>query len=566
MVENCSSKFQLNSMTLEQKIGQFFFPAVFINDTEENIQETERLIREHNLGGLTFFHSRASAATNYEKQIKKASSDLKKGFPDDPSQLSEETKKKVTYNDDSFERLKALIIRFQKCATTPLLMSIDAEWGLAMRVENTPQYPYAITLGALPENKINLVYEVGKQIGLDLKSAGIHYNLAPLADINNNPNNPVIGYRSFGENKEKVARFALEYLRGMNDAGVLGCLKHFPGHGNTSVDSHLGLPILEENLEQLMTNELYPFIEGIEHNVDSIMIGHLAVPALNSGKNTSATLSKSIIETLLRKQLGFEGLVISDALNMHSVSKLFDKKGQLEWEAFNAGNDVLCFAENIAEGIQEILKNANPKRIEESYERLMKCKQKVGILSGDNLPEGEFNFKLTSDINKKIAQNCITKIKDHNSSISIFDAKNRNQLAKLSVYKNTDTAFFKAISIAFPSDEFSIEQENKNAIVLLEKKLEDYDTVIISLFVPKAKPFNNFDIEETVLDFLSVLFKSKRCVLYVFGNPYSLQILPNLENAIGVFEVYQDFIEFQEIAAKQLLGNKECKGTLPVFI
>ncbi len=556
-------------MTLEQKIGQFFFPAVFINDTEENILETERLIREHNLGGLTFFHSRASAATNYEKPTKMATSDLKKGFPDDPRQkidLSEETKKKVTYNDDSFERLKALIIRFQKCATTPLLMSIDAEWGLAMRVENTPQYPYAITMGALPENKIHLVYEVGKQIGLDLKSAGIHYNLAPLADINNNPNNPVIGYRSFGENKEKVARFALEYLRGMNDAGVLGCLKHFPGHGNTSVDSHLGLPILEENLEQLMANELYPFIKGIEHNVDSIMIGHLAVPALNSGKNTSATLSKSIIETLLRKQLGFEGLVISDALNMHSVSKLYDKKGQLEWEAFNAGNDILCFAENIAEGIQEILKNANPKRIEESYDRLMKCKQKVGILSGDNLPEGEFNFKLTSDINKRIAQNCITKIKDHNSSISIFDAKNRNQLAKLSIYKNTDNAFFKAISIALPSDEFSIEQENKNAIVLLENTLKNYDTVIISLFVPKAKPFNNFDIEETVLDFLRVLFKSKRCVLYVFGNPYSLQILPNLENAIGVFEVYQDFIEFQEIAAKQLLGNKECKGTLPVVI
>ncbi|HEU4789350.1 MAG TPA: glycoside hydrolase family 3 N-terminal domain-containing protein, partial [Flavobacterium sp.] len=154
-------------MTLEQKIGQFFFPAVFINDTEENIQETERLIKEHNIGGLTFFHSRASAATNYE------------------------SKKKVEFNDDSFQRLKDLIVRYQKCATTPLLMSIDAEWGLAMRVEKTPQYPYAITLGALPERKIDLVYEVGKQIALDLKSAGIHYNLAPLADINNNPNNPV---------------------------------------------------------------------------------------------------------------------------------------------------------------------------------------------------------------------------------------------------------------------------------------------------------------------------------------------------------------------------------------
>jgi beta-glucosidase-like glycosyl hydrolase len=421
-------------------------------------------------------------------------------------------------------------------------------------------------LGALPENKIHLVYEVGKQIGLDLKSAGIHYNLAPLADINNNPNNPVIGYRSFGENKEKVARFALEYLRGMNEVGVLGCLKHFPGHGNTSVDSHLGLPILEENLEQLMVNELYPFIKGIENTVDSIMIGHLAVPALNSGKETSATLSKPIIETLLRTQLGYDGLVISDALNMHSVSKLYDKKGQLEWEAFNAGNDVLCFAENIAEGIQEILKNASPERIEASFERLMKCKEKAGILTGVTLPEGEFNFETTSEINRKIAKNCITKIKDHNSSITIFDAKNRDKLAKISIYKNIDNAFFRAMAVALPSAEFSIEQENEESIYIAEKSLKDYDTIIISLFVPKAKPFNNFDIEEPVLTFLSKLFKNKNCILYVFGNPYSLQVISNIEKAVAVFEIYQDFVEFQEIAAKQLLGNKECRGTLPVFI
>jgi beta-glucosidase-like glycosyl hydrolase len=445
-------------------------------------------------------------------------------------------------------------------------MSIDAEWGLAMRVEKTPQYPYAITLGALPESKIHLVYEVGKQIGLDLKSAGIHYNLAPLADINNNPNNPVIGYRSFGENKEKVARFALEYLRGMNDVGVLGCLKHFPGHGNTSVDSHLGLPVLEENLEQLMANELYPFIKGIENTVDSIMIGHLAVPALNSGKETSATLSKPIIETLLRKQLGFEGLVISDALNMHSVSKLYDKKGQLEWQAFHAGNDVLCFAENIAEGIQEILKNASPERIEASFDRLMKCKEKAGILSGVTSPEGEFNFETTSEINRKIAKNCITKIKDHNSSVTIFDAKNRDKLAKISIYKNTTNAFFKAMAVALPSAEFSIESGDSEAIHSVEKVLKDFDTVIISLFVPKAKPLNNFDIEEPVLTFLSELFKNKNCILYVFGNPYSLQVIPNIEKAVAVFEMYQDFVEFQEIAAKQLLGNKECRGTLPVVI
>ena len=528
-------------MTLQQKIGQFFFPAVFINDTEDNIQKTERLIRDYNIGGLTFFHSRASAATNYE------------------------TKKKVAYNDDSYERLKELIIRYQNCATTPLLMSIDAEWGLAMRVEKTPQYPYAITLGALPYSEIHLVYEVGKQIGLDLKSAGIHYNLAPLADINNNPNNPVIGYRSFGENKEKVSRFVLEYLRGMNEVGVLGCLKHFPGHGNTSVDSHLGLPVLEETLEQLMENELVPFIKGIENNVDSIMIGHLAVPALNDGKNTSATLSKNIIENLLRKQLGYDGLVISDALNMHSVSKLYNTKGQLEWEAFNAGNDVLCFAENVPEGIQEILKKATPERIEASFNRLMKCKQKVGIIKRTTALEGNFDFGKTSILNRKIADNCITKIKGSACTQIVFDAKKFNKLAKISIYKNTDNTFFKALHPELSSPEFSIVMDD-NSVIELEKKLLDFETILISLFVPKAKPLNNFDMEESVLAFLGNLFSIKKCILYVFGNPYALQVIPNLDKAEGIIQVYQDFVEFQESAARQLLENLECKGTLPVEI
>ena len=533
-------------MTLEQKIGQFFFPAVFINDTEENIQATERLIRECHIGGLTFFHSRASAATNYE------------------------TKKKVVLNDDSFQRLKELIVRYQNCSTTPLLMSIDAEWGLAMRVEKTPQYPYAITLGALPESEKHLVYEVGKQIGLDLKSVGIHYNLAPLADINNNPNNPVIGYRSFGENKEKVAQFALEYLKGMNDVGILGCLKHFPGHGNTNVDSHLGLPVLEETLEELLANELYPFIKGIENSVDSIMIGHLAVPALNEGKDTSATLSKSIIETLLRKQLGYDGLVISDALNMHSVSKLYEKKGQLEWEAFHAGNDVLCFAENVPEGIQEILKNATSERIETSFNRLWKCKQKAGIVDGKlrlpNLSKSDFDFEATSVLNRKIAQNCITKIKDSNNTATVFEAKHKKRLAKLSLYKNVDNVFFKNLSNELPSPEFCYETGGELTLNELEKKLIDYDTIIISLFVPKAKPLNNFDIEESVLQFLGDLFQNKKCVLYVFGNPYALQVVPNLKHALGIIEIYQDFTEFQETAAEQLLENTECKGAIPVKV
>lgn len=527
-------------MTKEQKIGQFFFPAVFINESEEEIQKIEQLIRDYNIGGLTFFHSRASAATNYE------------------------TKKKIVFNDNSYEKLKELVLRYQKCASTPLLMSIDAEWGLAMRVEKTPQYPYAITLGALPKEKKELIYEVGKQIGLDLKSAGIHYNLAPLADINNNPKNPVIGYRSFGDDKEKVSDFALEYIRGMNEVGVLSCLKHFPGHGNTNVDSHLGLPILEENLQQLLSNELVPFIKGIEQNVDSIMIGHLSVPALNGGQNTSATLSKSVIENLLRNQLGFNGLIISDALNMHSVSKLYEKKGQLEWEAFNAGNDILCFAENVPEGIQEILKNASLERMEASYSRIMKCKNKVGIISGNTNPEGSFNFEKTANLNREIAANCITKIKGDSVFNSLSEAKKSNKLAKLSIYKNTENNFFKSLTSDFSSPEFEIRLED--SIAEIEKKIVEFDTILIALFVTKAKPANNFDIENSVLDFLSRLLENKKCILYVFGNPYVLQIFPNIQKAETIIQVYQDLEEFQEVAAQKINQNTEYKGILPVKI
>ena len=527
-------------MTLEQKIGQFFFPAVFINDTEENIQATEALIRKHNIGGLTFFHSRASAATNYE------------------------SKQKVVSYDDSYSKLKELITRYQKCATTPLLMSIDAEWGLAMRIEKTPQYPYAITLGALPETEIRLVYEVGKQIGLDLKAAGIQYNLAPLADINNNPDNPVIGYRSFGQNKEKVALFANAYLKGMTDAGILGCLKHFPGHGNTNVDSHLGLPILNENLEQLMSNELYPFIKGIENKVDSIMIGHLAVPALNEGHNTSATLSKHIIIDLLRNQLGFEGLVISDALNMKSVSDLYQIKGQLEWEAFNAGNDVLCFTDNVVEGIQTILKNATPERIEESFERIWKCKEKVGILNHTNtLPDlntTSVDFSISTNLNRKIAENCLTQVLSDTHPSRIQEANQTNSLAQLSIYND---GFATKVAQSLPAPIFSIIAGNA---IACKETINAYDTIVISLFVPKAKPMNQFEIETEVLQFIGKLLATKNCVLYVFGNPYALQVIPNLALAKEIVMAYQDFEVFQDAAAQQLVHNLPCSGQLPVFI
>lgn len=528
-------------MTLKQKIGQFFFPAVFINDSEEHIQEMESLIKNQHIGGLTFFHSRASAATNYE------------------------SKKKVVFNDDSYQRLKELVTRYQKSAQTPLLISIDAEWGLAMRVEKTPQYPYAITLGALPESKSELVYQVGKQIALDLLSAGIHYNLAPLADINNNPKNPVIGYRSFGESKEKLSHFALEYARGMNDTGVLSCLKHFPGHGNTSIDSHLDLPILNETLSELLDNELFPFIEGIKNNVDSIMIGHLAVPALNDGKNTSATLSQNVIEGLLRKRLGYEGLVISDALNMHSVSKLYPKKGQLEWEAFNAGNDVLCFAENVIEGIEEILKNATPERIEASYNRIIQCKNKVGLLK-NSAARGEMNFEASSRLNTEIAKHSLTIVKDFDADKLVHQPSKKDSLAVVTLCNTRNNAFTAELATKLDFKSIEIKNENSDQALEILEDLDQFETVVLALFLPKAKPANNFDIAPEIVAFISKIMQTKPCIFYLFGNPYSLQNIPNLTSAKGIVQVYQDFDEFQKNAANQLLIGSTTVGSLPINV
>ncbi len=339
-------------LSLKEKVGQFFMPAAFINDTEEEIQQLEDLIREQNVGGLCFFHSRASAATNYEGR------------------------KEIIYNKNSFETLKKLIWRYQSVAKYPLLIAIDAEWGLAMRIENTPQYPYAITLGAVQGNN-ELILEVGRNIAKDCKAAGIHWNLTPVADINNNPDNPVIGYRSFGENRESVTEKALAFAKGMQNEGILTSVKHFPGHGDTATDSHLGLPLIDKSKQELLHNELYPFQKLIDEGIDSVMVGHLSVPALADGKKTPSSISKEIIKGVLRKEMGFKGAVVSDALNMHAVSKKYPKKGELEWLAFDAGNDVLCFAEHTIEGIETILKNAAAEQIEECFQRVWKLKVKA---------------------------------------------------------------------------------------------------------------------------------------------------------------------------------------------
>ncbi|WP_321826954.1 glycoside hydrolase family 3 protein [Maribacter dokdonensis] len=505
----------LKQLSLSEKVGQLFMPAAFINDTEEEIQQLEKLISEHHVGGLCFFHSRASAATNFEG------------------------KKKIVVNENSFETLKNLIKRYQKAATYPLLISIDAEWGLAMRIENTPQYPYAITLGANKDNK-DLVFKVGKNIAKDCKAAGIHWNLSPVVDVNVNPNNPVIGYRSFGDDKEQVITLAKAFVKGTQSEGVLTSIKHFPGHGDTATDSHLGLPVIEKTKAELLETELYPFQKLIDEGVDSVMVGHLSVPALTTSPELPSSINKDIITGVLRHEMGFEGVVISDALNMHAVSKNYPTKGELEWLAFNAGNDVLCFAEHIEEGIQCILKNASEAQINKSIERIWKLKAKA-------ISEVDSTLELTdpSALNKQIAEQSITL---HNGTAQGIEHFRTTNFCTLTLKR------------------FTTDQTNQDIIknvMAMRKEVENETEILLLLTPPQIKPTNNFGFLQEEIDFVNDLITTKKVVLYHFGNPYALQSFKT-DKTMATIIAYQNFKEFQDVATAHFMGTLEAKGKLPV--
>lgn len=515
-------------LTNAEKIGQLFMPAAYINDTEEEIVKLEQLIKDQNIGALCFFKSRTSAAANNDVQNKS--------------------------DTLSLSRLKSLIKRYQKAAKYPLLIAIDAEWGLAMRVDNTPQYPYAITLGAM-QNKDSLIYEVGKNIAKDCKEAGIHWNLAPVVDINNNPNNPVIGYRSFGENKEIVTKNAIAFVNGMQSQGIISCLKHFPGHGDTATDSHIGLPVIDKTKEELLANELYPFQQLINNGIESVMIGHLAVPALTEEKKTPTTLSKKTIKGLLRGEMNFNNVVISDALNMKSVSKLYPIKGDLEWVAFDAGNDVLCFAENPKEGVATILKNATEQQIEESFKRVWQLKEKAmnTVISPSK------NYYTTKSLNTILASQSLTIVKGNAGTIANFKS---DGFTGIEITNNKENAFFNTIKEEL---KFTSYNTTKTTISKIKDAVKTEENVVIALYPPSIKPKNNFGISDNELHLLTSLMDTKNVILYVFGNPYVLTKI-DTSNAKNVIVAYQDFPVFQENAAEHFLDKVDAKGKLSVTI
>jgi beta-glucosidase-like glycosyl hydrolase len=499
-------------MNKKQKIAQLFSPAAFIHDTEENYQAIETLIREQEIGGLTFFHSRHSAAANFEKRAE------------------------VLDVSGTFEKLIGLINRYQKASKTPLLISIDGEYGLAMRIENTPQYPFAITLGALKNDAATWVTEVGYRMGQDMKRSGIHLNLAPCADVNTNPDNPVIGYRSFGNHPEKVSQLAFAAYSGMKKAGIGACLKHFPGHGDTATDSHLGLPILHKTKAELEAEELLPFQVGIDQGVELIMVGHLAVPALTGGENIPASISRELITDLLKGEMEFKGLVISDALNMKAVANLYPEPGELEWQAFHAGNDILCFSDHVKEGIEKITQNASDSEIDVVFEKVMGLKTRLGVLKTSPIAVPTFDWESHSKLQKDLAENYVSVISGEIDSAALRESAKAGKLGYREFFTASTSIFSQQLDLPFSSS-------------------KEGEKVILAVFVPSHKPLNQFGMEQTILDEIRELARTKPCILVHFGNPLALKHLGKLSDFEAVISAYQGFTETQVRAAAVLNGN-----------
>ena len=505
------------SLSKRARVGQLFMPAAFINDSEADKNALEELIRTHHIGGLCFFHSRASAAANFEG------------------------KKKVAYHADSFGRLKELIKRYQEAASYPLLIAMDAEWGLAMRVENTPQYPYAGTLGALKGASEALVYEVGLSIARDCREAGVHWNFSPVVDINTNPENPVIGFRAFGNDPDNVLRKARQMLRGLTDGGVISCLKHFPGHGDTAVDSHLALPVLRKSLESLEATELIPFRELIREGAPAVMTGHLAVPALDAS-GLPASLSKTTID-LLRESMGFKGVVVTDALNMHALRGLHQSTVQINLQAHLAGNDLLCFADRIPESIDLILSGTEDKRLEASFKRIWQLKERV--FNPARPPE--LPALSGKDLNRSLARHCLVQIGDLTQSLQSFRKEGFSTL----YCGQRPGAFLKGIASGQEMEWYP------------DLELPPSGNVLLALIPPSAKPGENFGLEPAALQAIGELASNIRVILYLFGNPYLLRHLP-LSLFKGVVCAFQPLPAFQDAAAAHFLGQIQAEGELSI--
>ena len=467
-------------------------------------------------------------------------------------------------------RQATLTQHYQAQSKVPLLIAMDAEWGVGMRLDSTISYPYQMTLGAVQNNK--LIEKMGSLIAQDMKLLGMHLNFAPVVDINNNPKNPVIGFRSFGDDKYKVAEKASAYLRGMQEEGLLTSLKHFPGHGDTDLDSHFDLPQLPFTKQRLDSLELYPFKQLIAAGASGVMVAHMNIPSLDSTAKLPSTLSKPIVTKVLKEELGFKGLIISDAMGMKGVVKYFPD-GEADVRALLAGNDVLELSENSKRAVKLIRKAIRKHQL--SWEEINERVKKVLIakywagLAKPYLPDlqnlvSQLNRAEAVALNQQLADEAITVLTSMEGIQSLSKTK---KTAIISIGSGTEELFERDLKNYFSSIASITVAKNAGAKDLeqIESKLSGFEQLILSIHDSRKRPAPTLDYSTSVHAFLEKISPNVQATV-VFASPYTLNgLAKNLLNHTLVL-AYQNSETLQHAAVKILVGELSPKGKLPVNI
>lgn len=516
---------QMDNMTLDQKIGQLFMVRV---NSRGNIQEEKIIldyIKKYNIGGVCFFQGSPT------QQVR-------------------------------------LVNKLQNQSAIPLFVGMDAEWGLGMRFpKEAISFPKQLLLGAMQDNK--LIYEMGREIANQCRAIGVNINFAPSIDINNNPKNPVIFDRSFGESPRNVTEKGYMYMKALEDNGVLACVKHFPGHGDTDVDSHKELPIINKTREELEENEFYPFRRILSQGVGAVMVGHIHLPSIDDRKNHPATLSSKVIKNILRDEMGYNGLVFTDAMDMQAVTNYFPN-GIAEAEAFLAGNDVILLPSNLENAFEAIKKYMNDslitmQRLDESVERILRTKYRLDLNFKPVIKEDGIDKMLNNNgavaIKQKLAAASVTLLKNEGNLVPIVDIVNR-KIATLSINASLTTTFqLRADSYISPRHYQMIPKSQSAYYTQMLTTLSLFDVVIVGIHTSGKQNDYTKDLPEETIQFLKELQKRTKVIITLFGSPY---LLGKLDFASHLIINYDNDKITQDMTMQAIFGVYDFMGQLPV--
>lgn len=517
----------LNTLTVREKIAQLIWVPAWASEKDDNFRQVEELVRKHGIGGVIFFEGSRDRQVSYTGRISKA-------------------------------------------AKIPLIIAQDAEWGTGMRIREIEDFPYQMTMGALQDD--SLIYRMGAAVAWQCRDIGVNVNLAPVADVNNNPLNPVINYRSFGEDPWKVASKAVMYMKGLQDNGIMACAKHFPGHGDTDVDSHTGLPVIRGDRMRFDAVELVPFRRLIDEGIGSVMSAHINVPGLDATPRLPATFSHRVITGILREEAGFRGLILTDAMNMAGATLTYPS-GIADAEALKAGNDIIEYSTDPVRAIDEIAGRVEKgeiavDEIETRCRRLLAAKMwlqgmnaaSTASASGSVIPASAHPALI-----RDLYAGAMTLIENSDNLLPLGRLDNI-KIATVAVNRLAMTEFQKITDRYTNADHYFIDPNNEVGAQYVLSKLKDYDVVIAGICALEQKPAGGYGVTPRLKAVLRQIAELNRSAVIWFGNPYGIARLDPAVKPTALLIAYQDNNYTHQTSVQVLFGALGASGRLPVTV